>query len=369
MKRSRSTLSSIISVAALVLLLAAALYLPQYYGPVVTNRFSVAIYLSVAVLSLTLLIGLSGQVSLGHSAFFGIGAYTTAILVQLHGWSYFATIPVAAAMAFVVGLLVGLPALRLRGFYLALVTLGVGVAFPQILNRFSDTTGGTGGLGVDRALPAPHWTGLAEDQWNYYVLLAIAVITFAFAWLIASSKVGRALRAIRDNDLAAAASGVNVPFYRVLTFGLSAAIASVAGSMFTIHEQFVASFDFGINRSIDLLVGQVVGGAVLPGAPVGGLLLQFLPDFVHDFGIEAQLTPLVYGAILLLCVYLFRGGVAGSLIRARDNWISRAEERSHAAFDPRGATVRDAAGGSSNELPARTEIPTPSQYETQGATE
>jgi branched-chain amino acid transport system permease protein len=297
--------------------LAVFVALPKVASTVTTNKFSIVLYLSVAVLSVVLLTGLNHQVSLGQSAFFGIGAYATAILVGTHGWSYWLAIPLGAAVAFVVGVIVGLPALRLKGHYLALVTLGLAVVFPQILNRFTSVTGGTSGLSVNRRLVAPSWSGLADNQWSYYVLLAIGVVMFVLVRNLALSRIGRALRA-SAHETAARSSGVDVAFYRVMTFGVSAAVAAVAGGMFSIHNQFVGSSDFGLLKSVDLLAAMVVGGGTLvAGAIIGGLFLQFAPEYTQKLGIDPMLTPVVYAALLLFCVYCFRDGIAGGAVRLK----------------------------------------------------
>ncbi len=303
-------------------LAALVVWLPHHATSVTTNKLSIALYLSVAVLSLNLLTGFSGQISIGHSAFFGLGAYTTAILVQDHGWPYLATFPAAALLCFVVGVVAGFPALRIRGFYLALASLGLGMLFPQVIQRFTDYTGGTGGRSVDDRFEAPGWTHLEDSQWRFYVQLAVAAVVFLLVRNLVRSRVGRALTAVRDNETAAQTSGVHVARYRVVTFGVSAAIAGVAGTMFTIHNHFVASTDFGLQRSIDFLVGMVIGGgSVISGAIVGGLFLQYVPEYVQDFGLDPQLTPVLYGALLLFCVYVFHDGVAGSIINlARRLW-------------------------------------------------
>jgi branched-chain amino acid transport system permease protein len=327
--RRRATRVTAGLVAAAVLV-----WLPHHASSVTTNKLNVAIYLSVAVLSLNLLTGVSGQISIGHSAFFGLGAYTTAILVQDHGWPYLATLPAAAGLSFVVGVIAGFPALRIRGFYLALASLGLGMLFPQVVQRFTDFTGGTGGRSVDDRFPAPGWSGLTDAQWRYYVLLAIAAVVFLLVRNIVHGRVGRALNAVRDNEIAAQTSGVDVAWYRVVTFGTSAAIAGIAGTMFTMHNHFVASTDFGLQRSIDFLVGMVVGGgSVISGAIVGGLFLQYVPEYVQDFGLNPLLTPVLYGALLLFCVYVFHDGVAGTLIALQRRFVERLSGRSAARAD------------------------------------
>lgn len=338
-----------IALAGWAATLLAFVLLPLVTSSVTTNKFSVVLYSSVAVLSVVVLTGFNHQVSLGQSAFFGIGAYATAILVGTHGWEYWLAIPLGAVIAFVVGVIVGLPALRLKGHYLALVTLGLAVVFPQILNRFSSVTGGTSGLGVKRRLVAPGWSGLEDNQWSYYVLLVIAVAMFVLVRNVALSRVGRALRA-SGHETAARSSGVDVAFYRVTTFGVSAAIAAIAGGMFSIHNQFVGSSDFGLLRSVDMLAAMVVGGGTMvAGAVVGGLFLQFAPEYTQQLGIDPVLTPVVYAALLLFCVYCFRDGVAGGAARLRAVLARGRMDRppSRARWvSPRAPRITEEVGGS-----------------------
>jgi len=208
----------------------------------------------IAALGLNLLTGYNGQISVGHGAFFGAGAYTTAILVADHGWPHFATLGVAAVIAFALGVLVGLPALRIKGLYLALVTLALATVFPLVITRFSSVTGGTQGKRVPR-FRAPAWTGLADDQWKYYVLLAFAVVSFVLVRNLIKSRVGRALIATRDNETAAEVLGVNLSVYKVVTFGVSAMLAGIAGSLSVFNDPFVNAEKYNLSLSITLAGG------------------------------------------------------------------------------------------------------------------
>lgn len=289
--------------------------LPLITGRVTTNKFAMILYLAVVVLSLILLTGLNHQISLGHSAFVGIGAYATVILSGTHGWPLWLSIPLGGLCSFVVGVIVGLPALRLRAHYLALVTLGISVIFPQILNRFSSVTGGTSGLKLKRRLVAPGWTGLANEEWSYYILLVIAVLMFVLTRNLIVSRVGRALRA-SAHETAARSVGIDVARYRVMTFGVSGAIAGIGGGMFALHNQFVSSVDFGLMQALDLLTAMVVGGVLIGGAVIGSVFLQYGPEVTKWLGVTPSLNPIVYGIVLLACVYVFRDGVSGGVVRA-----------------------------------------------------
>jgi branched-chain amino acid transport system permease protein len=239
----------------------------------------------IAILGLDVLTGHSGQISLGHGAFMAVGAYTTAILMANHGVRDLWTIPIAAGVAGVIGLLAGVPALRLSGLYLALATFGIAVVLPTVLKKFDHFTGGSTGITLfGKPTQTGHGVGiwgLTNNQWLYALTWTIGGVIFLIAWWLLDSRFGRSLRAIRDSELAATASGVNRAKYKVLAFGVSAAFAGVAGALFAINVAYVAPDTFPIQLSLYLLVGAVVGffGSIW-GAVFGALLIQFLPDIV-----------------------------------------------------------------------------------------
>jgi branched-chain amino acid transport system permease protein len=291
------------------------LLIPQSFEPFQVTLYSKAILLAIAALGLNLLTGFSGQISVGHGAFFGVGAYTTAILVADHGWPFLATTAVAAVVAFGVGLLIGLPALRVKGLYLALVTLALAVVFPQIVKRFSELTGGTQGKQVGR-FRAPDWTGLAQDQWIFYLFLAFALVAWLLVYNLTRSRVGRALISIRDNEIGAEVLGVNLAFYKVVTFGLSAMLAGIAGSLSVYESGFVNAGEFSIVLSIEILVAVVIGGvATIAGPAIGAYLVEFLPEWTKDY--SDQLSPVIFGAALILLMMVAPGGIMGLLRRLK----------------------------------------------------
>ena len=180
---------------------------PFFFGPYRVSQFTLALIYAVAVLGLNLLVGYSGQISLGHGAFFALGAYTCAILLDRTGIHYLLTIPAAGLMCFIAGFALGLPALRLRGLYLALVTLAIAIATPVLIRRFDSLTGGSQGIAVEQPA-APGWSGLADDQYLYFLSLVVAVPLFWFAAGVVRRDVGRALIAMRDDETAAKTMGV-----------------------------------------------------------------------------------------------------------------------------------------------------------------
>ena len=244
-------------------------------------QLSLMIVYAIAVLGLILLTGFNGQISLGHGAFFAVGAYTAAILIDQAGWPFWATLPAAALVCFVVGYLFGLPALRLEGHYLALATFALAVAVPQILKyrHIEPLTNGVMGINVFKSDP-PFGLPLSTDQWMFLVVLAVAALMFWIARNLLDSRTGRALIAIRDHPMAASTMGINVPHYKATVFGISALYTGIAGALHGIIFEFVSPDSFRFELSIAILVGAVVGGiASLPGAVIGGVFVQVIEKY------------------------------------------------------------------------------------------
>ena len=306
-----------------VVLAVALITIPYTNDPFRVEQFATVAALAVAAMGLNLLTGFNGQISIGHGAFYGIGAYTTAILVQDHGWNHFLTIPVAIVLTFVVGVVVGLPALRIKGLYLALVTLAVATLFPQLVNKFDGLTGGTTGIVVTNNLTSPDSGVLADDQYRFFVVVAIAAIVFVLVRNLVNSRVGRSLIAIRDNETAAEVLGVNLASSKVITFGISAALAGLGGTLSVMARgtAVVSPNVYNVNLSIELLVAVVVGGvATIFGPAIGALVIEFLPEFLPDGTPEQkQLTPLIFGAALIALMMVAPGGLLGL---GRQIWAS-----------------------------------------------
>jgi branched-chain amino acid transport system permease protein len=242
-------------VAGLLVLVVIACALPFVLGNYRIFQLTMAMSYAIALLGLNMLTGYNGQISLGHGAFFAIGAYTAAVLMNSADWPYWATIPMAGIACLVVGFLFGLPALRLEGLYLAVATLALGTAIPQILKHKSieHWTGGAMGVVIIKPDP-PAGIPLNQDQWLYFFVLFVA------AWNLLRGRVGRALVAIRDHPVAAQAMGVNTAMYKSLTFGVSALYTGIAGALASIAVQFASPDSFGVFLSLTLLIGIVVGG-------------------------------------------------------------------------------------------------------------
>lgn len=300
-------------IGALLVLLAIACALPFLLGNYRVFQLTLALGYAIALLGLNMLTGYNGQISLGHGAFYAIGAYTAAVLMDKAGMPYWSTIPIAGVVCLVAGFLFGLPALRLEGLYLALATFALGVAMPQILKHKSLEHWTGGGMGVVIVKPdAPAWLPLSQDQWLYFFTLAWTVMLFFAGWNLLRGRIGRALVAIRDQPIAAQAMGVNTAMYKSLTFGVSAFYTGIAGALGAIAVQFASPDSFSIFLSLTLVVGVVVGGlASISGALYGALFIQFIPNIADDISKAAPWA--IYGVFLIGFMYLMPSGVAGAI--------------------------------------------------------
>ncbi len=298
-----------------VVVSAFALYLP-YANNVENNTiFSQVMYLAVAAMGLNLLTGFNGQISLGHGAFFGVGAFTAAILVVDHGWTIEATFPVAAVLAAVVGVLVGFPALRVKGLYLALITLGLSVLFPLVASKYVTGPGGVPLLQPKAKQVSSMIDGMPDDIYRYYVCLVILVITFLLAWNLIRSRAGRAMIAVRDQEVAASTVGIGVASVKVWSFALSAAYAGLAGAMSTYIDRTADASNpiVYFQRSIEFLIAVVIGGvATIAGPLLGAAFLVAIRR--RSAGTEAM-APAILGVALILTVYVLPDGIVGGYHR------------------------------------------------------
>ncbi|WP_342723554.1 branched-chain amino acid ABC transporter permease [Bradyrhizobium sp. B097] len=298
------TMSSITSIVVLLVLLAVPLFAKNF----IIFQLTQLLYLGLAVLALNILTGGSGQFSLGQSAFYAIGAYVTAVMMERLNVPYFVCLPVAGVLCFGAGFLFGQPALRLSGVYLALATFALATAMPQLLklNFLEHWTGGVQGLVVTKP-DAPFGLPMSQDMWLYYFTLAVSLGIYVFSVNLLRSRSGRAFMAIRDNEIAASAMGINVALYKTLAFGVSAGITGVAGGLSAIAVQFVAPDSFTITLAIQLFLGMVVGGVGwLPGSIVGAAFIIFVPNIAE--GISKGLSGAVFGVLLFFVIYLVPHG-------------------------------------------------------------
>jgi branched-chain amino acid transport system permease protein len=321
--RLRRVVAPILAFVALAVVVAVV---PSFVSAFRAQQLAyVAIYL-IALVGLDILTGYTGQISLGHGAFMAIGGYTTAILMADHGVKDVWTTPIAAVLTGVVGFLFGFPALRLSGLYLALATFAVAVSMPAVIKRFEGFTGGGSGINL---FGIPELTAsltpvtvlgreLSFNDWLYYLSWSIALVGYVLAWLFLRGRTGRALRAVRDSESAAQSSGVSLPRYKTLAFGVSAAYAGVAGSLFAIATTFVNPDTFPVALSILLLVGVVVGGlGSLVGLIAGAVFIQFLPIWSQEVSKSPGAPAVVSGVVLIALMFVLPMGVAGLIDRLR----------------------------------------------------
>ncbi len=300
-----------------------ALGLPFNSDPVVNAELTLVLVYAVAALGLNLLVGYCGQISLGHGAFFAIGAYTAAVLTAKAHVPYLLTVPAAGLVTFALGLAFGVPALRLRGLYLALVTLALSVATPPLIKRFEGLTGGVQGLAVPQPA-APGWLPLDPDQYHYLLVLGVAAVLFLLAANLTRGGLGRALVSIRDDERAATTMGVDRAGVKTRVFACSAAYAGVAGALFTFALGFVAPESFTPLLSFSFLAAIVVGGlGTVAGALLGALFIEFVPQYAGS--VNQALTGVLYGATLIAVMYLLPGGAAGLLGRLRRHLVEVVE--------------------------------------------
>jgi branched-chain amino acid transport system permease protein len=298
---------------AIGVVLAVACVLPFIVSNFRVFQLTMVLVYAIVLLGLNMLTGYNGQISLGHGAFYAIGAYTAAILMDRFGAPYWSTIPAAAAVCLVAGFLFGLPALRLEKLYLALATFALGVALPQILKSkgLEDWTGGVQGIVITKP-EAPFGLPLSADQWLYFFTLAVTVAMFVLAMNLLRGRIGLAIVAIRDHPLAASAMGIDTAMYKSLTFGVSAMYTGVGGALGAIAVQFVAPDSFTAFLSIAFLVGIVVGGlATVEGAIFGAIFIQFVPNVADQVSKAAPWA--IYGIVLIAFMFLMPGGVSGAL--------------------------------------------------------
>jgi branched-chain amino acid transport system permease protein len=298
---------------ASLIILALLIVTPLLVKNFIIFQMTMWLIYAIAILALNILTGGSGQFSLGQSAFYALGAYTSAILMEHADINYALTLPVSGVICFAAGFLFGLPALRLSGVYLALATFALATAMPQLLKLglFEHWTGGVQGLVVTKPdapeILASLGLKVSQDMWLYYFTLFISIAIYIFSVNLLKSRSGRAMMAIRDNEIAASAMGVDVSLYKTLAFGVSAGITGVAGGLGAIAVQFVAPDGYTIQLAVALFLGMVVGGVGwLPGSLAGSAFIVFVPNIAE--GISKGLSGAVFGVILIVIIFLVPHG-------------------------------------------------------------
>ena len=306
----------IFAAAALVFLAALAIAPVVLVKAFVLFQLSTVLVYSIAVLSLILLTGINGQISLGNGAFFALGGYGTAILVAHYGLPYWAAVPCGSLACFLIGYAIGIPAVKLEGLYLALATFSLAVVVPQILKYkgLAGWTGGFQGLVLDPP-DVPGIAGLTPDQWLYFVCLLSAAACMLFVRNLLLGRYGRALEAIREHPIAASAMGIDVPSTKARAFATSAMLAGFSGGLSVMLTQFVSPDAFNFFLSISLMVGAVIGGLTsIWGGLLGAAFIVFIPNISES--ISKAVPWAVYGVLLITVVFLMPTGMAGLLRQA-----------------------------------------------------
>jgi branched-chain amino acid transport system permease protein len=330
---------------AWVVVLAVLCFVPFQFQAFRVEQFCSWMALAIAACGLNLLTGYNGQISVGHGALYGVGAYTTGILITRLDIPLLSATVASAVVCFVVGVVVGLPALRIKGLYLALVTLAVATLFPLMVEQFSSLTGGSGGMqitspqeyrGEIRERPIRFespFGGLENDQWKYFIFLGITILCFVLSRNLIKSRVGRSLVAVRDNEIAAEVSGVPVARVKILTFGVSAALAGVGGSLFALDQAQIYPSSFTIAVSIYFLVAVVVGGAAsIVGPAIGAVFYGFFSDVVVQ-ELPDRVQParaVILGVLLIILMLVAPGGVVGIYRTVQAKRLARKARRAAA---------------------------------------
>jgi len=324
------------------------------------TRVTKAISFMVAILGLQVVAGFTGQLSLGQGFFFGTGAYLSAWLVADHGWNWFATLAVVVPVCFLLGLLFGVPALRIKGLYLALVTLGLAAIFPSLilLDILEPYTGGAAGKQVDSDLKPPGWlpldgtvdllnklpvfgqyfgegSGLSSKQeqrvWTFFLMVVLALVCFKMVNNLVKSRPGRAMRAVRDNETSAAVNGISLSYHKTMSFGVASALGGVGGMVYVAELGIASQGDFTQLLSILFIVGLVVGGVgTLSGAVIGGLVIAFIPDWASstrgfpglpERWLQGPTGGLILGIGLIVLTFVLPGGVIVGIRKIRDRIV------------------------------------------------
>jgi len=291
---------------AFAVLVVAIGIVPIYAIPYVNYQLALIAVAAVSILGLNFVSGYIGQLSLGQSAFVGIGAYAAVFGVQ-QGWPDILIFLFSCAASGTIGLLVALPTARLRGHGFALVSLALPIVAIPLANRFQAFTGGATGRSVDW-LHAPAWSRLADDQWRLYIIALIAIAFFLLGRNFVRGKFGRALQLVRDDELVASANGVDGYRARVLAFTMSSIFAGAAGFMYLLAVQYVTPNTMAFLSSLYLIGALVIGGrASVVGSLFGGVFYVAVPVVAGQ--IDASQTTLIYGAILIVVLFLVPDGI------------------------------------------------------------
>ena len=320
LRKQRSVKKNIWHLALILLVALLPLVIRGSYSYLLSLMVAGGIYV-ILVLGLNLLMGYTGQISLGHAAFYGIGAYSSAIMTMKYGLSPWLAFPAAIAITCTFALFIGIPTLRLHGPYLAMATLGIGIIFTKVMIAWDTFTGGPDGIyGIPNF--SLGFTAIDTDIKQYYFVWLVAILIFILSYNIVNSGIGRALKAIDSNETAAEVLGINAARYKLMIFILSAAFASIAGSLYTHCRLFISPQIFSFMLSVKLVTMVVIGGmANVWGGLIGALILIAIPEFLTIIsenwqGINTtELEIAIYGLTLVLVMIFTPTGFAGMLAK------------------------------------------------------
>jgi branched-chain amino acid transport system permease protein len=290
---------------------AALVFVPAVLPGFLIFQVSIALTYAIAILGLNLIMGFNGQISLAQGVFFAVGGYIVAILMTTYGFSFWTALVPAVVAATLLGVVIGIPALRLQGLQLAIITLMLAAVVPPFILRLDHYTKGTQGIALLQPAP-PDWLPLSQDAYVYYICLAGAGLTILVMLQLVRGETGRRLRSVRDNPLIAEAFGVDVARTKVAAFAVSAAFAGFAGGLFAMVNAFVSPDSFALFKSFEFLTGAIIGGITsIAGAFIGAVIIVFLPEW--SAGISLAMAGIVYGSVLLVMMLVAREGVIGLL--------------------------------------------------------
>jgi len=298
-KRTLLLFSTVLGIICVV----ASLYMQNLYLLRVSTLAVISAILAVAV---NLLVGYTGQISLGHAGFFGIGAYTTALLTTELHWSVWFAFAAAFVVSAFAGLLLGLPTTKLKGHFLGIATMGFGIIVNVVLNNWTELTQGPMGI---RNIPAPELFGISLQYENYYLSFAVAslLLILLLVYLVVNSAIGRAWKGIKRDEITAEVSGINVYGYKLLAFSASGGIAGIAGALYASFMTFVSPETFDLNQSITIVTTVVLGGAgTLAGPLIGTGILTLISELLRDF---QELRLIIYGAVLVALIVFMPQGI------------------------------------------------------------
>ncbi|MEO7124114.1 MAG: branched-chain amino acid ABC transporter permease [Lacisediminihabitans sp.] len=317
---------------------------PLMLSPYMNFQLSMVAVFAVAILGLNIIMGYTGQISLGQSAFVGLGAYMTAYGV-LSGWPIVVTFLLACLVPAAVGFLVALPAVRLRGHALAVVTLGLPIIALPLARRFPDFTGGSNGKTVDW-MNAPAWSGLAVDQWRYYVIIIIAAIFFLFARNLVTGRIGRAFTIVRENEAVATSMGISSYRYKVLAFTISSLYGGAAGFLYLGAVQFTSPETSSFLVAINILAAMVIGGSgSIAGSLIGGAFYVTVPFLAGQ--VNSSQTAIFSGAALLIVLLIVPGGLV-TVPRAIRQLLAKRTARANARLNKESGEVEGNSSASTS---------------------